>query len=291
MKLRLSAARDGRGCNPGLVCVYGLYALLWRAFTVIGFGSVSFLSLASLVNMASWWPTARSRKLPIIRPSRRRWLCSPSRHRSDGCLLQRPRRSTPPRADTAPPPSPGTASAPRALAVGVAPGGVSRERPDAVPVHIRENNGRIQQTAPMPRQACRLSLLPNVHRWRKGSPPGSHLSVNGRWSMAHGNVEKCNIVESTPSQMWYTSHQSGSPAFGDVRIPRDPDMTAAHGEQHAHVRYTIGALRIHVKSMIKDSAGAEASSWVMLSCPYNDGVFRTFTTRSRLVFSAGDGAA
>lgn len=76
------------------------------------------------------------------------------------------------------------------------------------------------------------------------------------------------------------------------RSSQEPlNVTAAHGEQHAHVRYTIGAHRIHVKSMIKDPAGAEASSWVMLSCPYNDGVHRTLTPRSRLVFSAGDGAA
>ena len=109
--------------------------------------------------------------------------------------------------------------------------------------------------------------------------------------MAHRDVGKCNIVESTPPQMCYTSHQSGSSALGDIRIPRDPNMTAAHGEQHAHVRYTIGAHRIHVKSTIKDSAGAEASTCVVLNCPYNDGVFRTLPTQSQLVSSAGDGAA
>ncbi|MCW2527156.1 MAG: hypothetical protein JWM76_2016 [Pseudonocardiales bacterium] len=117
-----------------------------------------------------------------------------------------------------------------------------------------------------------------------------YRSTNGG-SVAHGNVGKCNIVESTPPQMCYTSHQSGSPAFGDVRIPREPDITAAEGEQHANVRYTIGAHRIHVKPTIKDSAGAEASTCVVRNCPYNEGTYRTRTTRSRLVSCAGDGAA
>jgi hypothetical protein len=92
-----------------------------------------------------------------------------------------------------------------------------------------------------------------------------------------------NVLHITPTNR--------SPVSGNVRIPREFDRTAAHGQQHANVRYTIGAHRIHVKSTIKDSAGAEAATCVVLNCPYNEGARRTLPTQSRLVSSAGDGAA
>ena len=229
------------------------------AFTVStpSYGGRSLLSVSGLSpfsHLPRWWmwpvgADGAPRKSLFFRTFRWSPLCWTGRHPSDGCPLQRPTRSTPPRADTAPPPSPGTASAPPALAAGEAPGAESRERPDAVPVHIRENNGRVQQTASMPRQACRLPLQPNVYRWRKFSPPGSHLSLNER---GERGARQCSEMQhrriDTASNVLHIT-QSGSPAFSDVRIPREPDMTAAHGEQHANVRFTSGAHRVHVNSM------------------------------------------
>ena len=50
-----------------------------------------------------------------------------------------------------------------------------------------------------------------------------------------------------------------------AHIPHDRDVTSTPSEQHAQVRFTTGARRVHVTSTPQDSAGENASPWVVLS--------------------------